>query len=439
MANYYVSPTGNDGNAGTEASPLLTIATAMGKIVAGDTVLVRAGTYTEDVTVSVSGISPSSRTRLINYPGEKPKIVGGASAITVAADNVDIVGFDVSATNFSGIFIGQTYGTVYRHHVTVSNCTAQDCGGNGIAAARSDYIIFEDNVSLNNSRRTGFAESGFSIYQATAFDQLPGFHNIVRRNISANNVNRIVDGGGEITDGNGIIIDDSRNTQNGATAGNYAPKTLVEDNVCFYNGGRGVHVFSSDNVTVRNNVAYGNLRSQVEPIVVPPSTNVFLDASFAGEFSASFAKDCEFYNNIAYTDRTAPRALFSAYDDGVSFTDNVYFNGVNGVGLDNSTRNVNLRNEKKTIAPLLTASEISAASAYPFNKSLSDATVVKLKAAAGPLTPPPVVVVPPSAAGYKYTLIVELDGGGGGASKIIEIDRAGGSVQIVEIETQSQR
>lgn len=52
---YYVSPSGNDGNAGTSASPFLTINHAAQVAGAGDVVTIRAGQYRESVIVRNSG------------------------------------------------------------------------------------------------------------------------------------------------------------------------------------------------------------------------------------------------------------------------------------------------------------------------------------------------------------------------------------------------
>jgi hypothetical protein len=45
LSSYFVSPTGNDTNAGTNAAPFATLRQAALVVVAGDTVTVRAGTY----------------------------------------------------------------------------------------------------------------------------------------------------------------------------------------------------------------------------------------------------------------------------------------------------------------------------------------------------------------------------------------------------------
>jgi hypothetical protein len=52
---YYVAKTGNDGNPGTEGSPLLTIQAGVNRASAGDVIMVLAGTYNEQVSFPRSG------------------------------------------------------------------------------------------------------------------------------------------------------------------------------------------------------------------------------------------------------------------------------------------------------------------------------------------------------------------------------------------------
>ena len=85
-ATFYVSPTGNDTNSGSLASPWLTIQKAANTLAPGDTVLVRGGVYPEAVTVSVSGNSINGFVTFENYPGETP-ILDGTSLTVPAADN----------------------------------------------------------------------------------------------------------------------------------------------------------------------------------------------------------------------------------------------------------------------------------------------------------------------------------------------------------------
>lgn len=127
-----------------------------------------------------------------------------------------------------------------------------------------------------------WGQSGISLWQAIALDRKPGFHIIVRENVLWENSNP-----SNGTDGNGLIIDDFRNTQHGSTNGIYPNYTLVENNVSYHNGARGIHVFLSDHVVLRNNTAFHNNWD---------NTN---DATWRGELSCINSNDVKWYNNIA--------------------------------------------------------------------------------------------------------------------------------------------
>src|SRR5262249_33755 len=54
---YYVATTGSDSNPGTLENPFRTIAAGTRALHGGDTLLIRAGTYNEQVAISASGSS----------------------------------------------------------------------------------------------------------------------------------------------------------------------------------------------------------------------------------------------------------------------------------------------------------------------------------------------------------------------------------------------
>jgi parallel beta-helix repeat protein len=89
------------------------------------------------------------------------------------------------------------------------------------------------------------------------------------------------------TDGNGIIIDDNRRAQINSVP--YESKTLIFGNLAFNNGGRGILVYSSDNVDVINNTAYHNLTDK----------NLLYYPNGAAELHANYTSYVNFYNNIA--------------------------------------------------------------------------------------------------------------------------------------------
>lgn len=86
FAGIYVSPSGSDSNTGTLASPYATIATAVGKVTAGDTIFVRGGTYkiASKISISKSGTS-SSYYHLFAYNNEKPII--DCSSMSISSSN----------------------------------------------------------------------------------------------------------------------------------------------------------------------------------------------------------------------------------------------------------------------------------------------------------------------------------------------------------------
>jgi hypothetical protein len=73
-ADYYVAPNGLDANPGTEAQPWRNLQRAAnaGAVAPGDTVYVRAGAYSERVTIQVSGSAAGGFITFRNYPGETP-------------------------------------------------------------------------------------------------------------------------------------------------------------------------------------------------------------------------------------------------------------------------------------------------------------------------------------------------------------------------------
>src|SRR5271157_2578657 len=72
---YYVSPTGSDSSPGTESQPFATVQNGVNQLLAGDTLILRAGNYHESVTVPRSGSAGAPMT-LAAYPGETPMLIG---------------------------------------------------------------------------------------------------------------------------------------------------------------------------------------------------------------------------------------------------------------------------------------------------------------------------------------------------------------------------
>jgi parallel beta-helix repeat protein len=316
--NYYVSANkGKDTNNGLSPSkPFKTLQTAANLTAPGDTVFIMNGTYTNTagvgniLTISNSGTAAKGIV-YTNYPGNAPvlkmnsitwtaisvqgaayitingiKVVGNNDSVTLAYAQSQENNLNNPATSGNGIGITALYNnaSILSSHVTVTNCNVSQCGGGGIYTYNADYTTIENDTVSQCGWYTPYDGSGISLYQNWNSDSSTGYKNFIIGNTCYENQNFIpFYAAGEITDGNGIIIDDGRNTQNGSTLGPYIGKTYIANNVVFNNGGRGIHCYESDKVTIVNNTCYYNCQS--------PSVQ-------DGDYTAYDADSISFINNI---------------------------------------------------------------------------------------------------------------------------------------------
>jgi parallel beta-helix repeat protein len=300
--SFYVSSSGSDLNIGTERSPFKSIShafRAISDLGANDTIVVMPGVYAEQVVVSKGGDATGELTLRSQVP-RAAKIRSPPntySAVNIVQSHVVIDGFDVQAGgNGHGIeatFINGNSANNGPHHISIINNASHQNAGSGIGVAYGDFYRIEDNVCYGNCATNPYQGSGISIYAARS---VPGsnepFRNFIRRNLCHDNMALDLPGFPEPphSDGNGIIIDDLINSQSLHPAGPYLFKTLVENNVCYRNGGRGVHIFLSNRVLVRNNTAYHNNCDPKNP------------GTWRGELSNVCSSDTTWVNNIGVAD-----------------------------------------------------------------------------------------------------------------------------------------
>lgn len=256
----HVAKGGGPGN-GTAARPFTTIGQALAAPHGpGDTILVHPGTYAERLFIRQGG-APGRHVTLRSLQRSGARIRpprGTYSTVNVRADYVTVQGFDVVGGTGHGID-GERV-----HHVHVRGNTVHDSGGSGISFYLSEFQIIEGNHTFRNAATNGYQTSGISVasnIDLTGDRRDRGFRTIIRRNISHDNMTTTVPA--PHTDGNGIIIDWLRNLGTGHPP--YRFPTLVEDNLVYRNGGKGIQVFQSDNVTVRNNTAWHNNLDPLNP------------------------------------------------------------------------------------------------------------------------------------------------------------------------------
>jgi len=325
---WYVAGTGHDSNTGTSIkAPFATLQHAASKTAPGDTVMVLNGTYTVpcsgcdvlDITTSGTAKAPITYQA---YPGQSPVIAfkRGWTGINIQASYIIVSGFNVgggralvslayaqqNATNLSnyltsgnGIVVGCGGGAnppTFSHVIIRSN-VVHDAPGAGIATCYADYITIQHNTTYLNAFWSPYANSGISIWEMRDTDRNTGYKNFILDNLSYENREYIpFYAVGAITDGNGIIVDDNKNTQSNNVA--YRGRTLVANNISFMNGGSGIHTYASAHVDIVFNTTYENNRT--------PTLN-------EGQIFANTGTDVNILNNILYA---APNhTYYSTYDN----------------------------------------------------------------------------------------------------------------------------
>ena len=326
-AVYYVGPDGSDGNPGSEARPWATVQFAVKQAAPGDSIFVEDGRYEGPVIITRSGAPGAYITLKSINPGgaiiEVTNGEGNADGIKAAADYLTIDGFEIYDAN-PGVGHHGNGITVYQnHHVNILNNTIHDFGGSGIQAAHFDHVLIENNVVYDNAKYNPNQSSGISLYQARAVDDAPGYHVIIRNNRSYGNVNRVPTDEGRTRDGNGILVDDFLNSTGEATNIVFPHRTLIENNLCYDNGGKGIQVFKSRYVDVFNNTAYHNNHDE---------QNI---GTWRAELSVIFSSETVWRNNIGVARPGAGilewnRAILIGRSEQVVMEHNITYSGVPG-------------------------------------------------------------------------------------------------------------
>jgi len=304
-ATYYVATTGNDSNAGTEAAPFKTIARGSQAIAAGDTMLIRGGTYNETMLHSqngfkfTNGISVSARTRYSAYPGEKV-IISPATKVPMLlyfdtdSSYIEVNGITFNGTNTTSVgVIGLGYADddslLSTHHLRFSN---NEVFGGGFVAIRGVnnelignhihhskiYGIYAagNGMLIEGNVIHDIGGHGLHLYKYGVGDLAPN-NNIVRNNVFYNtgyefyhstdpNTKRQVDAvlirGINNQFYNNIIY----KSYGGVIVGYGTTGTLVANNTIYGNDTIGINISSKfaggKNARIINNIVYGNGGSQ---------------------------------------------------------------------------------------------------------------------------------------------------------------------------------
>jgi hypothetical protein len=198
VADYYVSPSGNDSDAGTFEEPWLTPQKAFETADAGDTVYFRGGTYSPSVYESGADIylydpdggrgnngTSSNRIYYMNYPGETPIIdfsdctPPGNYNTGIYLDEVHYVGFygltlqglatgGVSGPNVN-VFEAYACSNIHYERLVVKNNAG--AGIRSFSGMGDDVGIYSDTTRIINCDAFNNVDYGHNYADGFKFDQ----------------------------------------------------------------------------------------------------------------------------------------------------------------------------------------------------------------------------------------------------------------------------
>lgn len=257
---YYVATTGNNANDGSEATPFLTIDKCSRLLVAGDTCLVRGGTYTESggVRILASGTA-TNPIRLAAYPGENPIISFPAQTSSnrilithTSGDNVAMGYITVEGFEITGGWDGIKFTSM--HNSIIRNNKIHDGFASGILGIGGHHNLFEKNIIYHQGDFATCTAGGTAACTQQHGMYLHGDSYTIRNNVFYDNI------------GSGI-------QQNGSSSSTYsasrhpsaefagASNWIIESNTFAYQAnGAGLIVWSTlaSNSRVENNIFYEN-------------------------------------------------------------------------------------------------------------------------------------------------------------------------------------
>lgn len=350
---YYVSGTGNDSNDGlTTTTAFRTLQKAADIVsIPGDKVYVMNGTYTRTDSskeILVIWEKKGTATAPITfkaYPGDKPVIksqnsyainVLGSSYLVI--EGLELVGNNDNITldyalqqknnldnpMTSGIGIGiipsfSPEGAIreYSHHIVIRNNKISKFGGNAIGTLKTDYMTIENNVIFNNCLYSPLGPNAITtIFNWNSDNNITDYKMIIQGNVSHDNQSLVpYYNAGRITEGSGIMIDDSLNLQTGSTNQRYWGKTLIANNIVYKNGGAGIQVFSSANVDVVNNTTYQNAQN--------PETKEL------GEIATVMDDKVTLFNNIMFAKKDGVVNTLYESQNTIVYDHNLVYNSSN--------------------------------------------------------------------------------------------------------------
>jgi parallel beta-helix repeat protein len=344
-AEYFVSPTGNDTNAGTMAAPFATIQKAGSAASAGDTVWLRAGTYynTQQITISKSGQSDANNIKFWAYTNELPILDCSKYKTSNAAVDMPCILITGSWLHFRGLEVANgPVGASGAHsidmvrvknaqHDTFELLNIHHGFGPGLFfdGGTGGHLVLNcdshDNYDKDGSQGDGQNGDGFGVhYQTTGpstvirgcrawLDSDDGY-DLIGQEVPVRVENSFAVQNGYSNGGSGMPADGNGNGFKMGSSQVSACRHIIENNVAWKNRAAGFYAnHSSGGNTWYNNTAYMNA---VQFNMLASSFDA--DGNVTGTIVLSGSKAHILRNNIGFPNKNSNMSgvdsMFNTWD-----------------------------------------------------------------------------------------------------------------------------
>jgi hypothetical protein len=301
---YYASPTGG-GSTCSIASPC-TLSTGLGKLTDGDTLYLRAGSYTGGAVTFATNGSSSSRITISGYPGETAIIDGQNTypadcysfLVNISGDYVTIQNLQIKNSYGAGL-------TLTGDYSNATNIVMDYVGETGIVAQGTGNIIDGCTVSRNGQ---GYVQSRCSYWGSAICST--GTNATIKNSTAYNNR------------GEGF------NSYLGATG------TIIQDNISYDNGSVGLYLDSTTYATAQRNLVYYTSSApygRASCITVggetgqPSNLIISNNATIGCRLSLEVDSNVTTLTSVAIENNTFANASKTAQDLSDGYNMNVYF------------------------------------------------------------------------------------------------------------------
>ncbi len=291
---YYVSPSGVDTNAGSSTAPFKTIQKAANVVNAGDTVIVKDGTYTSTNAFLASFSRSGTASNYITFKSENkwgavitPKNLGQSSGydsegfvFTGTASYINIEDFEIKNGSFGAIYAQKGSNHLNFRGNNIHDigriCSTTDYGFTGINLIQATNILVENNIihdigryepgenGCNNGTSLNYKNHDHGLY-------VNGVTDLIARNNIFYNIKR--GQGVHFYSGDGFISSNINIINNTFAFGNpYHPaghimlwgsvnNSTIANNIFYSQVGSGMQIYQGSydysNDTIKNNITYG--------------------------------------------------------------------------------------------------------------------------------------------------------------------------------------